>query len=728
VKTAHDWPALLRDIPLLALTRHKARVRVVQFHGSNVHLLGEPRRILLRLATRVLAAEVDAILVLSQEEARIWRRFFPSTPVHVVRNVFVPPMAVDLPPEERREPECGKPPTVLYVGRILRAKGVFQVVDAVAALHGRMNLRARIVGSGRDLAALRSYVHQRGLAEVILLDGRLEGSALVAAYRQAALFAFPTSWPEGFPTVLLEAMWAGLPIVTTHTRGAADVLREGENALFVPPRDANVLATAIEKLIVDSKLARRMTLNNRALLRNFDASIVAEEYLAVLQHVLSPHGSAADTIDPHVHAKPGPRQVVEFRVRVPQAEPSGVARDAPRTPSADSLEASARAFFAWLQAYGPLSWDPYDLWATRLGRRIRRFYYRDGRFVGSALAAPLALIDAAFPEIRGIGFPRRRFPIGDAHYAQSFLNLYRKTGDEAWLPWARRFILSLQRSCAPGQEEYAWGNAFPWESRYGTFPASAPMITVTPYVYEAFEAAVDYAGWVEYEPVLESAARFVATAYPQSATAPGMSASSYSPADSSRVVNASAYRAMLLARAGTRFGMQDWLDKSTANVAFVLSAQTREGSWPYALDPGGSFIDNIHTCFVLKNLYKAYVKLCDPAILAAVCRGYAFYRTSLLDHDGHPRPFARAPRLTLYRRDLYDYAEGISLGLLLRDAVEGAEETARHLLREILESWQLPDGHFVTRRSRWRRNAVPYHRWAQAQTFYALTTAVAEGL
>jgi hypothetical protein len=126
---------------------------------------------------------------------------------------------------------------------------------------------------------------------------------------------------------------------------------------------------------------------------------------------------------------------------------------------------------------------------------------------------------------------------------------------------------------------------------------------------------------------------------------------------------------------------------------------------------------------VLKNLFKAWRGLGDEELRVAIGRGYAFYKSHLLDDRGLPVPFARTQRLTLQRRELYDYAEGINLGLLLTDTDRDASAIAMALLAEVLDRWVLDDGHFVTRETVFGRNTVPYHRWAQAQTFRALACA-----
>jgi hypothetical protein len=226
---------------------------------------------------------------------------------------------------------------------------------------------------------------------------------------------------------------------------------------------------------------------------------------------------------------------------------------------------------------------------------------------------------------------------------------------------------------------------------------------------------------------MASVARFAATWIGVAEVAPGVEAAAYSPIDRRRVVNASAYRAFLLATAGTRFGRQDWVAAARRNLAFVIRSQRPDGSWLYAMDGKDPFIDNLHTCLVLKNLFKVWRALGDEAARRSVAEGYAYYKEYLLDAYGLPLPFAHAQRLSLLRRDLYDYAEGINLALLLSAEDPDAGAVASRLLCEVLDRWMLDDGHFVTRETVAGRNTIPYHRWAQAQMFRALTLCAHTG-
>jgi hypothetical protein len=156
------------------------------------------------------------------------------------------------------------------------------------------------------------------------------------------------------------------------------------------------------------------------------------------------------------------------------------------------------------------------------------------------------------------------------------------------------------------------------------------------------------------------------------------------------------------------------------NLAFVLENQNRDGSWPYAVDGVRSFVDHFHTCFVMKALAKIHALTGHQGCLEALARGLEYYFAHLFDEDGLPRPFARAPRLTVYKRELYDCAECINLCVLLRDRFPRCQATLETVVSGILKDWIKPDGSFRSRKLFWGWDNVPMHRWAQSQAFRSL--------
>jgi len=85
-----------------------------------------------------------------------------------------------------------------------------------------------------------------------------------------------------------------------------------------------------------------------------------------------------------------------------------------------------------------------------------------------------------------------------------------------------------------------------------------------------------------------------------------------------------------------------------------------------------------------------------------------------------PKPFSNAPRLTVYKKELYDYAECINLGILLKGRFPALDKRVNDTIEDLLRRWQKPDGSFRSRKLYLGWDNVPMHRWAQSQLFRSL--------
>jgi glycosyltransferase involved in cell wall biosynthesis len=275
VNTTHDSRALLRELLLVLPSPRRVRW-VFLVHGSRF----APGRRAFKFATRLLVRRASAVLLLSSEEVEEWRAFYPPGQFRLVANALAPRAA------GRTAASPAVPPELLFVGRLIREKGVYDVLEAFAAVRSRRECRLTMAGEGPELERLRARAADLGVAADVEFAGHLSEDDLDRMYGRAGVFVLPTYFGEGLPTVLLEAMSAGLPIVTTHIRGAADRLAEGENALFVPPRDPGALAAAIDRLLDDDVLWTAMRENNLRKAENFAPDRVAEAYARIFDEVI----------------------------------------------------------------------------------------------------------------------------------------------------------------------------------------------------------------------------------------------------------------------------------------------------------------------------------------------------------------------------------------------------------------------------------------------------------
>jgi hypothetical protein len=224
----------------------------------------------------------------------------------------------------------------------------------------------------------------------------------------------------------------------------------------------------------------------------------------------------------------------------------------------------------------------------------------------------------------------------------------------------------------------------------------------------------------EWKRILASITRHACVDIKDFETSASASSCSYTPFDKGGVINAAAYRAFLLTSAAKFFGEDKYWGIAERNLNFVLDHQNADGSWFYAVDGVRDFVDHFHTCFVMKALAKIHALTGHKAYLEALSRGVKYYLVNLFDEDGLPRPFARAPRLTVYKRELYDCAECINLCLLLRTRFPELNATLETVVGGILKDWIKPDGSFRSRQLLLGWDNVPMHRWAQAQMFRSL--------
>ncbi len=277
VNTSHSRKGLARDIPLLCAAKCVGRGTIVLWHGSEPHRVAEQPYSALGLASALLARCADAVLVLSQREIELLSSALPHGHFFRVVNPYL---------EKTSWPERSHQgsPTILFVGRVIRAKGVFELLEAFASLSATRDCRMVIAGDGPDLPVVRSWLKERGLTARVDMPGYLDEAGLMQRYVDADIFVLP-SYSEGFPTVISEAMDAGLAIVTTPCGGMPDHLGEGVNCLFVKAGEARGLESAITMLLEQPELRAAMGAANRRRVREFAPEAVIGGYAQALDFV-----------------------------------------------------------------------------------------------------------------------------------------------------------------------------------------------------------------------------------------------------------------------------------------------------------------------------------------------------------------------------------------------------------------------------------------------------------
>jgi hypothetical protein len=378
-------------------------------------------------------------------------------------------------------------------------------------------------------------------------------------------------------------------------------------------------------------------------------------------------------------------------------------------------------FIGWLDRYGETSYDHQSFFASDIGRSAKALYYRKP-LLGTLAVSPMIFCEAFVPSARTLFWKAQRFPIADAHYAMGFAFLSQALGEEQYYRRAVHFLEVLKETRSPGYQHCGWGYPFNWETRNGTMVAGTPLITTLPYAYEAFRQVYRIDGDPQWREIMQSIAEHALRDYQDYETSATASSCTYKPGpeNSSGVINASAYRAFLLTMAAEDFSEERYRKVAERNLNFVIESQNANGSWYYSTDGQRDFVDHFHTCFVLKALAKIEEQTGSLKCRTAIERGVGYYVGNLFDANGLPAPFSKAPRLTVYCHELYDYAECINVAILLNGRFPELDRIFLGVVTDLLARWQKPDGSFRARKLLVGWDNVPMHRWAQSQIFRSL--------
>lgn len=206
-----------------------------------------------RRAIRFVLTHVATVVVLSDIWQKQMRQIAPTANFCTIPNpVSLALAAADIPASRRSVP------AILFMGRLEREKGIFDLIDAFASL--RMcypRLELRIAGDG-DIGAVRRWAADRGVADAVNFLGWIDGAGKADALREADALVLP-SYVEGMPMSALEAMAAGTPVVATCVGALPELIADGVNGLLVKPGDVPGLTCAIDRLLSSAAVRRRLS-------------------------------------------------------------------------------------------------------------------------------------------------------------------------------------------------------------------------------------------------------------------------------------------------------------------------------------------------------------------------------------------------------------------------------------------------------------------------------------
>jgi len=251
---------------------HKNRAWVAFHHGYTNSTLRYD--FLSQLDRWSLRAPSQVVTVSQSFSRQLSARGVPSCRIMVLHNA-IDPEWLSQQKEDRESarqesvvPQLPRKKLVLAVGRLSKEKGFLHLIAAFRYLRDArpgLALRLVIVGEGLERKNIEDAIRDSGLEQQVLLAGHVKD---VRPYYRAADVMAISSVSEGSPNALLEAMAAGIPVVSTEVGGIPEIVSHRETAFLVPPRDPVALAKAIDLMLSDDGLAKQMAGRAREVIRN----------------------------------------------------------------------------------------------------------------------------------------------------------------------------------------------------------------------------------------------------------------------------------------------------------------------------------------------------------------------------------------------------------------------------------------------------------------------------
>ena len=228
---------------------------------------------------------MDDLITINQEDYRFAKGHFPSAGIHYLPGVGIDTQAFSpsiMTTEERSSVKAalGVQPgqkMILSVGEIIARKNYKTAIDAIARLK-TAQIRYFICGQGLLRAEMEEYARNQGVADCVTFLGYRKDIPRLCSCSDIFLH---TSFQEGLPVAVMEAMACGTAVVASRIRGNVDLIEDGVNGFLCDPNDAAEFADRIRKILDRPGLAEELRSNSLQKIKDFDISIVTGQ----LQHI-----------------------------------------------------------------------------------------------------------------------------------------------------------------------------------------------------------------------------------------------------------------------------------------------------------------------------------------------------------------------------------------------------------------------------------------------------------
>ena len=274
INTSYDIKATTRDAFFILISRLFKIKTVLQIHSTVGNYAYSN---IMKWIARNIFSLSDKILVFTKEDMKNLEMLVPKDKIEIFPN------AVSVNNFDRKEntfkkdqsiPEDGK--MVLFVSRFIKEKGVYDLMEAIPSVaREHKNVYFIFAGEGPEKNRMETICKEKGIEDMVRFPGHLQSDRLLDAYSCADIFVLPTYHAEGMPMAILEALAAGLPIVSTPYGAIPDIIKDGVNGFLIEPHAPEQISEKLGVLLRREDIKKRIRDANLRLARSeYDRDIV----------------------------------------------------------------------------------------------------------------------------------------------------------------------------------------------------------------------------------------------------------------------------------------------------------------------------------------------------------------------------------------------------------------------------------------------------------------------
>lgn len=242
------------------------------------------RRIYIWLINKALYA-ANHICFVSEAGRQSYMKAFPYLDIQKTSVIYNGISEKILALGQNSETIVPKKIEILYIGRLVKTKGVHLLLEAAAQLQNTYPIHLTIVGDGDERKALEAQTDELNIRKVVSFEGMQRDKD--AFYRKASIFVYPSVWQEVFGISIVEAMAYGIPCVANRVGGIPEIIRDNENGYLTKESTADGIADAIERAIKGfrNSTITEISLQSKLTAQRFDVRNTVHGFQAVFHTI-----------------------------------------------------------------------------------------------------------------------------------------------------------------------------------------------------------------------------------------------------------------------------------------------------------------------------------------------------------------------------------------------------------------------------------------------------------